>query len=157
MNRWMGYALWAFGIYLLTTAADAADPKGDLAGMWESNPVRLVRPGLDETFIFRLSLGMDGLGRIMDIDYFTTSDPADKRRIRQDVTIVMDAPTGLTVLQGANPRLVTGPAIIGVYEPDSLYCDVPKAEVVRTIRCTWGSPGHGDAPVVVLTRTSGSQ
>ncbi len=124
-----------------------------IGGTWQSEPVRLVRPGLDETFIFFLNVDEGGADQVLDIDYFSTASPADRRRIRQDVSVRTDDATGMVVFQGANPRLISGPAIEGVYAPDALCYEMPKAEGAEVLSCSWGSSGHEDAPAVKLFRS----
>lgn len=70
-----------------------------------------------------------------------------------DVLVRTDDATGMVVFQGGNPRLMSGPAIEGVYAPDALYCKMPKTEGETVRSCTWGSSGQEDAPVVKLFRS----
>lgn len=137
---------------LSTLAARADEPNvSSLVGQWQSAPVRLVRGDIDETYVFHVRLAGEQ-GHVMDIEYASTHAPADRRLIRQDVTLEADASSGRTIIVGANPRLVSGPAIIGVYEPDSLYCDTANRASADHLSCTWGSDAHGNAPEVELSR-----
>lgn len=123
-----------------------------LTGDWRSEPVRLVRGDLEEVYVFSVRLNAAGQNSVMDIEYFSLTTPDRKRLIRQDIRLEAGAANGQSILEGANPRLVSGPEIIGVYEPDSLYCDTAKRRSPDNLSCTWGSPAHGNAPVVELVR-----
>ncbi len=115
------------------------------SGIWESTPVRLVRGDIDETYRFHLDFAVP----MMDIVYHTTDTTVDARTIRQDLSITHNE--GRLVLTGSLPRLVSGPAIIGTYAPDVLYC-TPLTTGDDTLACAWGSDAHGEPPAVTLHR-----
>lgn len=135
-----------------SVALSAQSDIASLAGDWRSKPVRLVRGDLEEIYVFSVRLNAADQNGAMDIEYFSSNTPDRKRHIRQDIRLETGTANGQFILVGANPRLVFGPEIIGVYEPDSLYCDTAKRRSPDNLSCTWGSPAHGNAPVVELVR-----
>ena len=123
-----------------------------LAGDWQSQPVRLVRGDMEEVYVFNIRLAGDERNGVMDIDYFSRQAPDRRRLIRQDIVLETDRANDQTIMAGAKPRLISGPEIIGVYEPDSLYCATADRASDTQLACSWGSPAHGNAPVVNLSR-----
>lgn len=134
------------------TALGEVSKDGKLSGEWQSEPVRLVRGDMEEVYVFNVRLAGGERSGVMDIDYFSTRAPERRRLIRQDIVLETDRANDQTIMVGANPRLISGPEIIGVYEPDSLYCDSAGRASDTQLACTWGSPAHGNAPVVTLSR-----
>ncbi len=124
-----------------------------LAGNWQSEPVKLIRGDLDETYVFHLVLSQDQQTNVMDIMYGITDDTTDQRTIRQDLSIQMDS--AQLVLAGTNPTLIDGPTIVGEYAPDILYCDLSAQTAEDTLICDWGSDAHGEPPIVKLQRLAG--
>lgn len=146
LNRTLSFNLAA--ILLVSACAKETPHPVELSGVWKSEPVTLDRGDFVEAYNFTVTLE-DSAG-VMDIDYFPTMEPENERIIRQDLEVDIGA-DGI-VLTGSNPRLVRGPAIEGVYEPDALYCDLPAPDTSDALRCGWGSAAHGEAPQVLLAR-----
>lgn len=115
------------------------------AGTWQSDPVRFVRGDIDETYSFELRAG----DNVMQVVYASTGSDADKRTITQTLTVSIDEESRKLVFAGDSPELVSGPAFVGRYGADVLYCDLPQG-TAETLECLWGSDAHGEAPVVIL-------
>ena len=121
-----------------------------LSGDWLSGPVILDRGDFSETYIFALSIGGDT--PVMDLTYTQGDDLSTTRVIRQGLAVQVSQQEILLI--GSKPQLVSGPEIIGVYEPDTLNCAPLAVSDPDTLYCGWGSPAHGAGPQVELTRRS---
>lgn len=128
-----------------------------LDGVWRSEGVQLVRGSVDETYVFEVRMPDEASGSpgVMLISYGRTSDPTRRRVIEQAVRVEDGDSATELVLVGRDPRLVSGPPFVGVYEPDTLACSRPPAATPDRLECGWGSDGHGDPVAVTLTRDAG--
>ena len=129
---------------------DAARSEADLSGTWDSEPVVLDRGDFQEEYFFTLDIGAGSEAGILNLTYAASNDPATVRTVRQDLAVIASA--GEIQLAGSNPRLVAGPEIVGIYEPDAFFCDARPTGDVDTLACNWGSDAHGEPPRVQLTR-----
>ncbi|GEM_PF-4605606 len=133
--------------------AACGESQPTLAGEWSSAELRLQHDGFDELYVFTLTIGSDEKTGVMDIVYYPTDDPSSERLIRQDLSVTKTQ-TEIT-LAGVDPHLVSGPAVVGVYAADTLYCDPLTAQSRNVLTCGWGSDAHGDGPQVRLDRKEG--
>ncbi|MEM8485078.1 MAG: hypothetical protein AAF564_05990 [Bacteroidota bacterium] len=127
------------------TSPKSVDEYTVFAGTWQSDPVRFVRGDIDETYSFELRTD----DNVMQVIYASTGSEADKRTITQTLTVSINDESGKLVLAGASPELISGPAFVGRYGADVLYCDLPQG-TAETLECLWGSDAHGESPVVML-------
>jgi hypothetical protein len=139
----------------------AGSPEGGrtnwLDGRWQSQEVRLVRGDLEEIYRFDIALhtgDSTAVTGVMDIRYSVAATPHMQRIIRQDLRVAFDSAAGQVILSGHNPRVVEGPAVVGVYEADVLYCAEPGEERPALLECHWGSPAQENTPAVTLRRAS---
>lgn len=137
-------------VVALSACADGAQLREmAFSGTWESESVILERGDFTETYQFIVTIEEGASEGILDITYTVTGAPDSERTLRQDISVTRE--DGRIVLTGSDPRLVAGPEIVGVYEPDVLYCGVPP-DGFDSLECGWGSDAHGRAPRVRLAR-----
>ena len=117
--------------------------------VWRSQAVVLDRRSFTETYHFELAFTGAENG-VMTIDYSPEGRPQYKRKLKQDFSVLTgDVRNRITVV-GSNPELLEGPDFVGVYEPDTLYCNQSGQTDPALLRCKWGSEGHDSAPSVIF-------
>ncbi|MEO0422386.1 MAG: hypothetical protein AAF184_08640 [Pseudomonadota bacterium] len=128
-----------------------ADPSR-LAGHWQASEVLLLRGDLEEHYAFTVHLGESLTDGTLDIRYYASDRPGAIRTIRQDLALTIDDAGQLIVLAGSAPRLVAGPAIEGVYAPDTFTCSLDAEAAQSTLPCRWGSEAQANAVRFTLTK-----